>query len=137
MPATPLPLLALPLPGHRAGASERILPRHHVPFDVRLVDEPSQRLKGVNLSMAGMLCTSDAPLWPGNKQVFELALPGSDDIVRLTGRVVELVPPTGGTHAAGRDDEVAMRVRFENATVANLRMLSVCLARLAAAPTPP
>jgi len=116
---TPLSVLELPIHDIPSLANRRSLPRVAGTFQVRLQDDGTL-LRGLDLSFGGLMCASDAPVWPGNLVHFDLCLPGEARPLALTGRVVELVSHRG---------ELAMRLRFEDASEAARKRIAAWMAK--------
>ncbi len=120
--ATPTPVFELPLPeeGH-GGGNRRFVPRVLYPFTVRLT-EGDELMRGLDLSFGGLMCCGDTLVWPGNAVRLDLLLPGEEQPVAITGRVVDLVPHGGRT---------AMRVRFEDVSASRRKRIALWMAQQA------
>jgi hypothetical protein len=106
LPATPAPIFDLPEHESFSGRDRRAAPRALRPFAVRLLAD-GEVLAGLDLSFGGLSCVCTEPVWPGNAIDLELLLPGQSVSVVARARVVELV---------SKDDQIAMRLRFEGVT---------------------
>lgn len=116
---TPLSLLELPARAAPCATDRRSLPRVAECFEIRMGDDNST-CHGKDLSFGGFLCTSEAPLWPGNTVEVELLLPGDSSPVQARGQVVDLVPSRG---------DIAMRVRFVDIAQPEKKRIAAFMAR--------
>jgi hypothetical protein len=116
---TPLPVLELPVHDTPSLANRRSLPRVSGRFEVRLHDDDTT-LRGLDLSFGGLMCATEAPVWPGNLVRFDLCLPGEARPLALAGRVAELVCHRG---------ELAMRIRFEDASESARKRIATWMAK--------
>ncbi len=77
---------------------------------------------GIDLSFGGLMCISDAPLWPGNQMEFELLLPGEKEPIAACGRIVELV---------SYKENIGMRLRFENLPASQRKRIALWMSQQA------
>ena len=118
-PAEPLSVCELPIKEPKAGPNRRFLPRLATHFLVHARDG-GESMRGLDISFGGLMCLTGEPVWPGNIIDVDLELPDEAQLVRVIGRVVELVT---------YKNQIAMRIRFERVTPKDRKRIASWMAR--------